>query len=176
MGDGGGGEAAGVELALEGSAVGLGGAASEVLDVVGEHGFMLSQVSGFPRTDFDDRLGTEDAPSSGGDAKRSGCGYISLLRETFAAEDRAALGGAKGDGSLLATLRAGGSSFDTGVMAPAADRLRRSQNGDTFGFTNLTALRFVLELFVVKKQLFPGGEDKVSTTVDASQYLILKFH
>jgi hypothetical protein len=112
----------------------------------------------------------------GGDAKRSGCGYISLLRETFAAEDRAALGGSKGDGSLLATLRAGGSSLNTRVMAPAADRLRRSQNGDTFGFTNLTALRFVLELFVVKKKLFPGGEDKVSTTVDASQYLILKFH
>src|SRR5580700_6529716 len=119
---------------------------------------MLSQVSGFPRTHFDDRLGTDDASSSGGDAKRSGCGYISLLRETFAAEDRATLGGAKGDGSLLATLRAGGSSFDTGVMAPAADRLRQSKNGDAFGFANLTALRFVLELFVVKKQLFPGGE------------------
>jgi len=171
-----GGEAADVELVLEGSAVGLGRAASEVLDMVGEHGFMVSQVSGFPRTHFDDRPGTDDAPSSGGDAKRSGCGYISLLRETFAAEDRAALGGAKGDGSLLATLRAGGSSFNTGVMAPAADRLRRSKNSDAFGFANLAALRFVLELFVVKKQLFPSGEDEVSTTVDASQYLILKFH
>ena len=64
MGGGGGGEAAGVELVLEGSAVGLGGTASEVLDVVGEHRIMVSQVSGFPRTHFDDRLGADDAPSS----------------------------------------------------------------------------------------------------------------
>jgi hypothetical protein len=31
-------------------------------------------------------------------------------------------------------------------------------------------------LFVVEEQLFAGGEYKISATVDAGQYLILKFH
>jgi hypothetical protein len=37
------GEAAGFELAFEGGAVGLGGAASEILDVVGGHGTIVAQ-------------------------------------------------------------------------------------------------------------------------------------
>jgi hypothetical protein len=37
------GEAAGFELAFEGGAVGLGGAASEIFDVVGGHGTMVAQ-------------------------------------------------------------------------------------------------------------------------------------
>src|SRR5207253_5459347 len=40
----------------------------------------------------------------------------------------------------------------------------------------LTALGFVLELFVVEKQLFPSCEDKILPTVDALQTLILEFH
>jgi hypothetical protein len=28
----------------------------------------------------------------------------------------------------------------------------------------------------VEKQLFPGGEDKIGTAIDAGQYLVLKFH
>jgi hypothetical protein len=28
----------------------------------------------------------------------------------------------------------------------------------------------------VEEKLFPGGEDKVSTAIDAFQHLVLKFH
>src|SRR4030088_1710196 len=35
---------------------------------------------------------------------------------------------------------------------------------------------FIIELLVVKKQLFPGGEDEISPAVDTLQHLVLKFH
>jgi hypothetical protein len=44
------------------------------------------------------------------------------------------------------------------------------------GFAGLATLGFVLELLVVKKQLFPGGENKIGTAVDTLQHLVLKFH
>jgi hypothetical protein len=50
------------------------------------------------------------------------------------------------------------------------------ENRDSLGLAILAALRFVAKLLVVKEQLFPGGENKISTAVDASQYLVLKFH
>jgi len=53
---------------------------------------------------------------------------------------------------------------------------RRIDDRDPLGFAVLTALGRILELFVVEKQLFPSGENKVGTAVDAGQYLILKFH
>jgi nanoRNase/pAp phosphatase (c-di-AMP/oligoRNAs hydrolase) len=55
-------------------------------------------------------------------------------------------------------------------------RGRCSENGDPLAFASLAALRLILELFVVKKKLFPGGEDKIAPTVDTLQHLVLKFH
>jgi hypothetical protein len=54
--------------------------------------------------------------------------------------------------------------------------LRSREDGNSLGLAVLAALRFVAELLIVKEQLFPGGEDKVGTAIDAGQYLILKFH
>jgi hypothetical protein len=100
-----------------------------------------------------------------------------LLREAFTAEDGATLGGAEGDGGLLAALRAGGSSFDASVMvAIAAGSGSGGENGHALRLAGFTAFGLVLELFVEEKKLFPGGEDEVSAAVDAGQYLILKFH
>jgi hypothetical protein len=52
----------------------------------------------------------------------------------------------------------------------------RGKNSHALGLAGFAALGLVLELFVVKKHLFPGGKDKVSAAVDAGQYFILKFH
>jgi hypothetical protein len=54
--------------------------------------------------------------------------------------------------------------------------LRGGEDGHALRLAGFAALGFVAELLVVKKKLFPGGEDKVGTAVDASQYFILKFH
>lgn len=53
---------------------------------------------------------------------------------------------------------------------------RCTEDGDPFALAGLAAFRFVLELLVVEEQLFPGGEDEVSPTVDTLQHLVLKFH
>src|SRR5258706_9624163 len=101
-----------------------------------------------------------------------------LLREAFAAEHGAALRGAEGDGGLLAALGAGGTSFHASVVVSvfAAPRGRGREYRYAFRLAAFAALGFVLELFVVEKQLFPGGEGKLGAAVDAGQYLVLKFH
>ena len=107
---------------------------------------------------------------------RSGTGDISLLRETFAAEYGTPLRWSEGDGGFLAALGAGGSSLDTGVVVRVARGLGSAQDRNALGLAGLTTLGLVLELLIVKKQLFPGGKHKVSAAVDAGQCLILKFH
>jgi hypothetical protein len=111
-----------------------------------------------------------------GGMMKSGGGCASLLREAFAAEDGTSLRWSEGDGRLLAALRAGGSGFDARELVHVAPRGWCAEHRHAFGLAGFTALGFVLELFVVEKQLFPGGEDKVGAAVDAGQYLILKFH
>src|SRR5947209_18935131 len=85
-----------------------------------------------------------------------GGAYGPALLKAFAAENRAALGGAKGNGGVFTALRAGGLSFgaDLRVAAssPGADAV------GTLGFAGLAALRLVLEAFVRKKHLFAGRE------------------
>ena len=95
--------------------------------------------------------------------------------ETFAAEDGTALGRPEGDGSLLATLRADGSSFDLGETLSRCTR-RCPQHGDAFCLAGFAPLGFIFELLVVKEQLFPGREDEVGPAVDTLQYLVLEFH
>jgi hypothetical protein len=107
---------------------------------------------------------------------KSGGGCASLLREAFAAEDGTSLRWPKGDGSLLPALRADGVGFDARELVHVTPRRRRAEHSHAFGLAGFTALGLVPELFVVKKKLLPGGEDKVGAAVDAGQYLILKFH
>jgi hypothetical protein len=116
------------------------------------------------------------ASTTHGPAKWSGGGGRLLLGEAFTAEDGAILRGAEGDSGLLATLGAGRPSFDTREVVSVAQGLRGSKNGDALGLAGFAALGLVLELFVVEKQLFPGGKNEVGAAVDAGQYLILKFH
>jgi hypothetical protein len=86
------------------------------------------------------------------------------------------LRGAEGNGRQLSAARAGGLSLDLRVGVILALRRRRSEHGDALGFAGLAAFGFVLELLIVKEKLFPGGENKITPTVDALQYLVLKFH
>ena len=53
---------------------------------------------------------------------------------------------------------------------------RGREDGHALGLAGFTAFGFVLELFVVEKELFPGGKDKIGAAVDSGQYLVLKFH
>jgi len=61
-------------------------------------------------------------------------------------------------------------------MEILAWRWGRAEHGHTLGFAGFAALGLDLELFIVKKQLFPGGENKIGAAVDTLQYLVLKFH
>ena len=98
------------------------------------------------------------------------------MGEAFAAEDRAALRGAERHCRVLAALRAGGPSLDLAVVVVARRRRTGTKHGHALGLAGLATLRLVLELLVVEEKLFPGGEDKVSTAIDAFQHLVLKFH
>jgi hypothetical protein len=96
--------------------------------------------------------------------------------ETFSAEDRAALRGAEGDGGLFSASRAGSLRLDLGVAVGLSGCGGGTEDGDPFGLASFATLGFVLELFVVKKKLFPGSENEITSTVDTFQHLVLKFH
>jgi hypothetical protein len=57
-----------------------------------------------------------------------------------------------------------------------ARRGRSGEDGHTLGLAGLTALGLVLELLIVEEQLFTGGKYEAGATVDAGEYLVLKFH
>jgi hypothetical protein len=98
---------------------------------------------------------------------QSGGGYITLLREALAAKDGATLGRAKGDSCLLATLRTYCARFNASEMMRIAHGLRAGENGHALGLAVLAALRFILEILVAEKDLFPSGENEVGPAVDA---------
>ena len=108
-------------------------------------------------------------------ARLRGCRGSARL-ETFTAEDGAALGGAEGDGGLFSASRAGGLGLDLGVAVGLSGCGGDTEDGDPFGLTSFATLGFILELFVVKKKLFPGSENEITSTVDTLQHLVLKFH
>ena len=102
-----------------------------------------------------------------GAATSSGRGSCFFLIEAFPAKNRPTLGGAEWHCSVLAALGAGGSSLDTRVVVRVARGLGSAQDRNALGLAGLTTLGLVLELLIVKKQLFPGGKHKVSAAVDA---------
>ena len=96
--------------------------------------------------------------------------------ETFATENGTALGRSEGDGSLLAALRADRSSFNLGEALSRRMMRRCPQHRNAFCLAGFAPFGFVLELLVVKEQLFPGREDEVGPAVNALQYFVLEFH
>ena len=108
--------------------------------------------------------------------RRSGGRYNTALLKAFAAENRASLRGAERDRGFFAALRAGGARLNLSVMGGMAHGGWGAEDSDPFGFAGLAPLGFVAKLFVVKKELFPRGEDEIRTTVDTLQHLVLKFH
>ena len=53
---------------------------------------------------------------------------------------------------------------------------RGAQHGDAFRFAAFATLGFVLELLVVEEELLSGGENKITSTIDTLEHLVLKFH
>jgi hypothetical protein len=110
------------------------------------------------------------------DGLRSGGRYGAALLKAFAAENGTSLRGAERNRSFFAALRAGGARLNLGVMGGMAHGGWGAEDRDPFGFAGLAPLGFVAKLFVVKKELFPRGEDKIRTAVNTLQHLVLKFH
>ena len=84
--------------------------------------------------------------------------------------------GTERDGGLFPASRAGGLGFNLGVAVGMSGRRRCAEHRNPLGLASLAAFRFVLELLVVKKKLFPGSEGEITPTVDTLQHLVLKFH
>jgi hypothetical protein len=78
------------------------------------------------------------------------------LLEAGPAKHRAALGGFKWNRGLCSALRTDRPGFRTDTVAGS---------GHPLDFALFAPLWIVLELFVVKEQLFAGGKDKVVTAI-----------
>ena len=88
-----------------------------------------------------------------------------VLFEAGPAEHRPSLRRTERNGRLLPAYRAVRPGLCPHAGAAAPLQLAR-----------LTALRIVVKLFVVKKQLLAGGEDEVLPAVHAFEYFVLEFH
>jgi hypothetical protein len=81
--------------------------------------------------------------------------------------------GPEGNGSFFTALRASRPGLDSGIARSARGC---SDHGETLGFASFATFGLVLELLIVEEQLFSGGEQKLSTTVNTLQHLVLEFH
>src|SRR5215469_1371375 len=68
---------------------------------------------------------------------------------------------------LYAARRTFGACLRTRQTSCRRPRTRFQSGARPLGLTWFTALRVVLELLVEEKELFPGGEDKLTTTICA---------
>jgi hypothetical protein len=66
--------------------------------------------------------------------------------------------------------------FNFGVALKRGSLRCSPENGNTFSLACFAALGFVPELFIVKEQLFTGGENKIRPAVNALQHPVLEFH
>jgi hypothetical protein len=89
------------------------------------------------------------------------------LLEAGPAEHGTTLCGLKGYGGLGGALRTDGPGFCAYAIAGS---------GHTLDFALFAPLWIVLELLIVKEQLFAGGKDKVVTAIRTFQYLIDEVH
>ena len=98
---------------------------------------------------------------------------LSLLLETFAAEDRPSLRRLERNCGLLAALGTGSLCFR--LVGNLTGR-GRTQYGNSLCLTYLAAFWFVLELLIVEEQLFACSKNKIGPAVDTLEYLVLEFH
>ena len=98
---------------------------------------------------------------------QSSRGYRLAVLKTFTAEDGSALCGTERNGGLLAALRTDGPGLYFCVMVVLRRGARVAKHGDALGLAGLAPFGFVLELLIVKKELFSGREDKLRTAIDA---------
>jgi len=100
------------------------------------------------------------------------------MLEALPAQHRPSLRGPERNRSLFPALRAVSPGFRLriGITAGWPMRRRRPQHRHSFTLAVFTALRFVLKLFVVEKQLFTRCEHKIRPTIDALENLVLVFH
>jgi hypothetical protein len=89
------------------------------------------------------------------------------LLETGPAEHRATLRGLKGNGGFGGALRTNGPGFCAHAIAGS---------GHALNFALFATLWVVLELLVVKEELFASGKDKVITTIRTLEYLVDEIH
>ena len=89
------------------------------------------------------------------------------MLEARPAKHRTTLCGLEGDRGFGCTLRTNCSGFRANAIAGS---------GHALNLALLAPLWIVLELLIVKEQLFAGGKDKVITTIRTFQYLIDEIH
>src|SRR5271157_294706 len=105
--------------------------------------------------------------------RESGRGGGSPLLEALPTENWPALGWLEGNRGLLAAAGTVGPGFHSGTNPRGRSHAWR---GNPFGLAGLATFRFVLEVFIVEEQLFPGCKDEVSAAVNTLQNLVLEFH
>ncbi len=89
------------------------------------------------------------------------------LLETGPAEHGATLRGLKGNRSFGSALRTNGPGFCAYSIASSSYALN---------FALFATLWIILELLIVKEELFAGGKDKVVTAIRTFQYLVDEIH
>ena len=94
------------------------------------------------------------------------------LLEAFAAKYWTSLRRLERHSSLLAAMGTGSASFDLLIRV----RRRRSDRSCPLCFAGFAALGLVLELLVVKEELFARREEKLRAAVYALQQPVLEFH
>jgi hypothetical protein len=98
---------------------------------------------------------------------------LPLLLKTLTTEHGTPLCRAKRHCRLLAAVGAGSASLSFDMVLAVR---RRAQDRHSLALAALAPLGFVLELLVVEEQLFTSCEDKIRSTVNALQNLVLEFH
>jgi hypothetical protein len=77
---------------------------------------------------------------------------------------------------LLAAPRTGRLGLDFGEALGLAGQRNCAEHRNPFRLAGFTTLGFVLELLVVEEELFSGGKNKIASTINTLEHLVLKFH
>src|ERR1700733_3730693 len=100
-------------------------------------------------------------------SNESTCGRGALALEALPAKHGPPLGRLERNSCFNAARRTFGARLCTRKSSRSRPCARLEGGAGAFGLARLTAFRVVLELFVEEKELFPGGEDELTTTICA---------